>query len=155
MRDLGTPVYPRRFFSDILKHSMSPHGSVLLCRISARASALFIAFRTTWRSPGILSERVHRLSPNMLLYWQALRYGCESRVPLVRLWSHNPASSHYRFKAQWGAEPVPLFWHYWQPCPEHYRDQSPESPTSSCYRVWRHLPCADADDRAIIARSLP
>jgi hypothetical protein len=79
MRELGTPVYPRRFFAGILEHF--PDLSRVCCVYAGDrpvAAGLLIGFKDRLEIPWAASlTAFNRQSPNMLLYWQALRFGCE------------------------------------------------------------------------------
>ena len=77
----------------------------------------------------------------MLLYWQALRFGCEQGYRSFDFGRSTVGGPHYRFKAQWGATPVPLSWQYWQPTPGPLPERNPQNPRYQlAIRAWRHLP---------------
>jgi hypothetical protein len=52
-----------------------------------------------------------------------------------------PGEGTYRFKEQWGAKPVQLYWHYWlrngSPAPE----LNPKNPKYQiAIKIWQRLP---------------
>lgn len=143
MRDLGTPVYPRRFFAGILDRF--PDLSRLCCVYAGDrpvAASLLIGFKDRLEIPWAASlTAFNRLSPNMLLYWQALRFGCEHGYRWFDFGRSTPGGPHHRFKAQWGTIPVPLSWQYWQPTPGPLPERNPQNPRYQlAIRAWRRLP---------------
>ncbi len=53
----------------------------------------------------------NRLSPNMMLYWNFLKYAADSGKKFFDFGRSTPNEGTYRFKKQWGAEPEALFWY--------------------------------------------
>ena len=83
----------------------------------------------------------NRYSPNMLLYWKILEHACKSGFKQFDFGRSTPGEGTYKFKEQWGAKPIQLYWHYW------LRKESsiPElNPKNSKYRlavrIWQKLP---------------
>ena len=75
MRDLGTPVYPKRFFAAVLKAS-GPAARLHVVRHQGApvAGSMTIAHRNRVEVPWASSLREARaMNPNMLLYWHMLR----------------------------------------------------------------------------------
>jgi FemAB-related protein (PEP-CTERM system-associated) len=143
MRDLGTPVFPRRFFAGILD-SFADLARVCCVYAGERpvAAGLLIGFKDRLEIPWAASlQPFNRLSPNMLLYWEALRFACERGYHWFDFGRSTPGGSHHRFKAQWGATAVPLYWHYWQATPGPVPERNPQNPRYQlAIRMWRRLP---------------
>jgi serine/alanine adding enzyme len=145
MRDLGTPVYSKAFFSSILRELPD---STWICAVylgdEPVAAGLLVGFRATLEIPWASAQRrYNRLSPNMLLYWSALKFACERGYSVFDFGRSSPDTGPYRFKAQWGAAPVPLHWHYWLPRTAPLPELTPQNPRFQlAVRVWRHLPVA-------------
>jgi FemAB-related protein (PEP-CTERM system-associated) len=143
MRDVGTPVYSQRFFEHVLRTFPE---SARICSIYHEdrpiASGLVLGFRDMLEIPWASSLRsANRLAPNMLLYWSFLKYACENGYRVFDFGRSSKDAGTYRFKEQWGARPLPLYWHYW------LRDGAvmPElNPANPKYRlaieVWKRLP---------------
>jgi serine/alanine adding enzyme len=144
MRDLGTPVYSKRFFATILKELPESWICSVTLRDEPVAAGFLIGFRDTLEIPWASSlRRYSRLSPNMLLYWSVLKYACERGYAQFDFGRSTPDSGPYKFKAQWGASPVPLNWHYWVHDGAALPDLSPVNPRYQlAIRVWQHLPVA-------------
>ena len=63
---------------------------------------------------GLVDSRLTtRLCPNVLLYWDAIQFAQRQRCADLSTWAgRRPNEGTFKFKAQWGAEPVPLHWEY-------------------------------------------
>jgi hypothetical protein len=57
-------------------------------------------------------KKYNRLAPNMMLYWNFLKYSADSGRIQFDFGRSTPNKGTYRFKRQWGAKAVNLFWHY-------------------------------------------
>lgn len=143
MRDLGTPVYGRVFFSEILK-SFPDSSWIGVVRLKDEpvAAGFLYGFRRVVEIPWASADRrYNRLAPNMLLYNSVLRYACERGYGLFDFGRSTRDAGTYKFKAQWGAKPVELSWHYWLAGGGPLPDLSPANPK---YRLaaslWRRLP---------------
>jgi FemAB-related protein (PEP-CTERM system-associated) len=159
MRDLGTPVFPRRFFNDILESF--PDSSYICCVYSKDrpvAAGLLLGFKDRLEIPWASSlGEFNHLSPNMLLYWQALRLGCEQGYRWFDFGRSTPGGPHYQFKAQWGAEPTQLYWHHWQAASDPLPEMNPQNPRYRlAIHLWRRLPVSLTRLLGpMVARSLP
>jgi len=79
MRDLGSPVHSRAFFTEILT-KFRDSAKLLIVRKKDKAigAGLCLSFKDTLMMPWASSLRSYRPNcPNNLLYWEAIRYGCE------------------------------------------------------------------------------
>jgi len=143
MRDLGTPVYGRRFFETILE--VFPKDA-RICAVYLRrepvAAGLLYGFQNTLEIPWASSDRrYNRLSANMLLYSSALDYACREGYEVFDFGRSTPHSGTYRFKEQWGARPVPLYWYHWSRDGRPVPDVSPANAQyDRAIQVWKRLP---------------
>ena len=124
MRDLGTPVYPRRFFEAILKR-FAPHCELVV--IDWRGEPAAAAFLTFWRGRAEVPWASCRTEAkpvglNMKLYWELLSRSIERGCGLFDFGRSTVDSGTYRFKRQWGAEPVPMYWYRWERHPSGAQD---------------------------------
>lgn len=115
MRDLGTPVYPKRFFRSILDRFPA---NTWICTVFSgtvpMASGFLVGFKKRLEIPWASSIRKYNpLAPNMLLYWSCLRFACERGFEVFDFGRSTAEESTYRFKEQWGARPRPMNWEYW------------------------------------------
>ena len=143
MRDLGTPVYRKDFFVEILRaFPKETKVAVVYLEEKPVAAGFVVGFRTTLEIPWASSDRRYaRIAPNMLLYGSVLRYACEQGYRVFDFGRSTKDSGTYRFKQQWGAQPVKLEWSYWlrdgQPLPE----LNPQNPKFTfAIETWKRLP---------------
>lgn len=143
MRDLGTPVYPRRLFERIAQ-TFPAQTRIVLVRYRGQPAAAGFLLRSGDRMeiPWASSlQEFNRLAVNMLMYWQALRGAIEAGCRIFDFGRSSIDSGTYRFKKQWGAQPRQLYWHYWlaegQPLPR----LTPDNPKYRlAIRGWQRLP---------------
>jgi len=143
MRDLGTPVYSKSFFRNILQTFSENVWIVTVYNKNIPvASGVLIGFRDTLEIPWASSLREYNsLSPNMLLYWTALRFACDRGFRVFDFGRSTPGSGTYRFKEQWGARPISLYWYYWMRSGGQLPDLSPSHPKYRlAIQVWKRLP---------------
>jgi len=116
MRDLGTPVYPKEFFSQILLC----YGD--FCRIvviDADGVPGAAGFLVTWRGRtevpwAACRARFKRVGLNMKLYWELLSAAIGRGCREFDFGRSTVDSGTFRFKLQWGATPRPLYWCRWR-----------------------------------------
>jgi len=145
MRDLGTPVYSKTFFKNIMEAfpGISWIGTVYKGAMPV-ASGFLLGFRETLEIPWASSlSEYNPLGPNMLLYWTVLKFACDRGYRIFDFGRSTTGEGTYRFKSQWGAKPVPLHWYYWI----RNGGTMPElNPGNSKYRaavaLWKKLPVA-------------
>lgn len=156
MRDLGTPVLPRRFFDAAA--AAFPDELIVGCvyrgdvPVAAGAGFLFQGeFEITWAS----SLREHnRDAPNMLLYWSFMETVIERGATVFNFGRCTPGEGTHRFKLQWGGESVPLQW-----INEPEEDSSDGGPGRIARlgsSAWQRLPVSVANMIGpTVARQLP
>jgi FemAB-related protein (PEP-CTERM system-associated) len=144
MRDLGTPVYDRRFFSEVLGQFPDDTRVFVVRHTSGVAVAAGIGYRyrDTLEVPWASSLREFRsLSPNMLLYWHLIRHAVECGARAFDFGRSSPGDGTYRFKEQWGATPHPVSWEYRLLTGTSLPDQSPKNPKfRAAIAIWKRLP---------------
>jgi FemAB-related protein (PEP-CTERM system-associated) len=114
MRDLGTPVYSRQFFAEVIQ-AFPQQARIHVVRLQRQAIAAGLSFRTgtTIEVPWASSIRDHiALCPNHLLYWSIIEFATESGCGRLDFGRSTPREGTFKFKEQWGARPVPLHWEY-------------------------------------------
>ncbi|HXH84219.1 MAG TPA: FemAB family XrtA/PEP-CTERM system-associated protein [Candidatus Tectomicrobia bacterium] len=113
MRDLGSPVHSRRFFTAMLEGLPDVARTLLVRDAGGRAvgAAVCLFFRDTVIVPWVSSRRdAFALCPNFVLYWEAIRRGCRERYRMLDLGRSFRSAGTFEFKRQWGAHPHPLPW---------------------------------------------
>lgn len=142
MRDLGTPVYPKKLWEEIsMRLENKAHCLVAEYNGEAIAAGFSISsgdsLEITWASS---LKKYNKLSANMLLYFETMKRAIDRKVEFFDFGRSDRESSTFKFKAQWGAEPKTLYWYYIASA-----DNLPNvSPKSAKFKllvaIWRRLP---------------
>lgn len=143
MRDLGTPVYSRRLFEEVLR--VFPQRSQLhIVRLNGLPVAAGFTYRTPQRVqlPWASSIRDYNpLCPNVLLYWDAIQFAASTGAATFDMGRSTPNEGTFKFKAQWGAQAVPLHWEYQLLASEQLPNVSPANPKFQlAIALWQKLP---------------
>jgi FemAB-related protein (PEP-CTERM system-associated) len=161
MRDLGTPVYPKRFFAAILERFRDECLLVVVDRAGQPAAGAFLILANgraeiPWAA---CREDAKPAGFNMKLYWEVLRTVVERGCRQFDFGRSTVDSGTYRFKLQWGATPQQLFWHRWERGVPAGAQPEPAAEGGLMRRataVWKHLPLGVANTLGpIVSPSLP
>ena len=143
MRDLGTPVYGKSFFLNILS-VFTQESHILIIRLNGRpvGAAFLIAHRDTLEIPWASTlKEINHLSMNMLMYWEVLRFAIKTGCQYFDFGRSSKGAGTYRFKQQWGAKPKALFWHYWLSDEGELPALNPSNPKYALMiYIWQRLP---------------
>lgn len=148
MLDLGSPVHSKRWFYSILNfyggnarlglmyHNDKPVGTGI---ILSNNNSISIPWASTLRE-------YNMLSPNMLLYWNFLKYAADNGYRQFDFGRSTPDEGTYKFKAQWGAKPKPLYWHYIMLNKNGFKNsESNSSHRDKIAKLWQKLPLGVAN----------
>ena len=143
MRDLGTPVYSKSFFRNILE-AFPDTTKIFAIYYETKMIAAGVGswFRNTLEIPWASSISDYRmLCPNNMLYWEAIRFAIRNGLTRLDFGRSTPNEGTYNFKKQWGAQPVPLYWQYLMDGRNRMPDLSPSNPRyQAAIRIWQRLP---------------
>jgi serine/alanine adding enzyme len=143
MRDLGTPVYGRKLFSEILK--AFPKDSHI-CVVRHQGKPVAVSFLSEYRGTleALWSSSLYEfasLKPNMFLYWSILRFAGQKGFRFFDFGRSSIGSGTHRFKKQWGSQEVPLHWVYWIPDGAALPEINNDNPRYQlAIRMWQKLP---------------
>jgi FemAB-related protein (PEP-CTERM system-associated) len=115
MHELGTPVYPLRFFQETCR-ALKDCLSIIAIRVRARTEAAAVLVRHGERIEvpwAAASASAKSSAINMRLYWEMLHESVRRGAHAFDFGRSTRDSGTFRFKAQWGAQPWQLHWHYW------------------------------------------
>ena len=159
MRDLGTPVYSRKFFEQILR-AFPDRARVHVVYHGAAPVAAGLTFETrgTVEIPWASSVReFNHLCTNHLLYWSILEASAASGCATFDFGRSTPNEGTYKFKEQWGATPVPLCWEYGLIDGATVPNTSPSNPKFKlAVSLWKKLPLPVANRIGpMIVRAIP
>ena len=159
MRDLGTPVYAKRLFSETLR--LFPGAAQVYTVRSGNmivAAAIAIRHGDTVLVPWASSLREYRHQcPNMLLYWTMLERASTTGARVFDFGRSSPDSGTHHFKVQWGAQATPLHWEYVLLTRQSPPDHGPRNPKfAAAISAWRRLPLWLTNSAGpLIVRNIP
>lgn len=143
MRDLGTPVYGRVFFQEILRTFPSDtYICVVRHQGKAIAASMMTGFRDTLETVwGASLHQYNSLSPNMLMYWKMICFARERGYRVFDFGRSTVGSGPHRFKLQWSTAEVPLHWNYWLAHGDELPEVNPENPRyRAAIWAWQRMP---------------
>lgn len=143
MRDLGTPVYGRVFFRNLLR-SLGGHAWLVIARVNGQAvgCAFLTGYRNRMEIPWASTLRSHsHTAVNMILYWRILQFAMDKGYEIFDFGRCSEDAGTYRFKQQWGAQPLRLYWEYILPTGETLPALNPGNPKFRLLiAAWKRLP---------------
>jgi FemAB-related protein (PEP-CTERM system-associated) len=148
VRNLGTPVFPRRLFQALLEEF--PNDSRILVVESAGkpVSAVLAFFHAGHALPhyaGTLRE-AYRYSGSDFMYWSLMRVAADLGCTVYDFGRSKRETGAFEFKKHWGLEPTPLAYQYRLLRDKTIPDLSPRNPRFSlAIRAWRRLPLPVAE----------
>jgi FemAB-related protein (PEP-CTERM system-associated) len=159
MRDLGTPVYPRRLFERVMA-TFPDRTEIHVVRKEGMPVAAGLTYRTNGATevPWASSIRdFNPMCPNHLLYWGIIERAAALGCHTLDFGRSTPGEGTYKFKEQWGAGPVPFCWEYHLESAAALPDSSPKNPKFElAISLWKRLPLAVANRIGpAIVRSIP
>lgn len=161
MRDLGTPVYPKRFFAAILARFPAECLLLVVDRAGQPAAAAFLVIadgkaEIPWAA---CREDAKGAGFNMRLYWEVLSAVIERGCRQFDFGRSTLDSGTYKFKRQWGAEPLQLHWHRWERGATNNDEVHPDTESKlmqTATNVWKRLPLSVANTLGpLVSPSLP
>ncbi|KIH75383.1 FemAB-related protein, PEP-CTERM system-associated [Geoalkalibacter ferrihydriticus] len=142
--NLGTPIFPRRFFGKFLEVFgdksdllvvLSPQGKPI-----AAVLCFFFKDRVMPYYAGSLFE-ARALGPNDFMYWELMRRGCEAGYQVFDYGRSKVDTGSYSFKKHWGFEPKPLAYQYLLVGQKEMPNLSPTNPKyQKKIEMWRKMP---------------
>lgn len=148
MHELGTPVYPLKFF-EITFAALQGRIEALVVRLNGRAEAAAVIVRHADRIEvpwAACSPEGKRVSLNMRLYWEMLSRSVTLGAGAFDFGRSSVDSGTHKFKAQWGAQPRQLHWYYWLPEGADIPRLNHSNPKYElAAKAWRRMPLWSAN----------
>jgi FemAB-related protein (PEP-CTERM system-associated) len=143
VRNLGTPVYTRRYF-DALKEAFGGDCEIVQVKhqgaiISSMMSFYFRDEMLVYYGGGTREAR--GLAANDYLYWSLIERATRRGVRLIDFGRSKRGSGSFRFKELWGWEPTALYYEYKLVNAKSMPDLSPANPKfQPLINAWKRLP---------------
>lgn len=140
MRELGSPVHSRTWFASVVEaFGEKARVCVVYKDGSPVGSGIVLSCGETLTIPWASTiSRYNKFSPNMLLYWEFLKYAVGSGHRFFDFGRSTPGEGTFKFKEQWGAEPFPLFW--FEKSTQPISDNGPSTLRTYGEKVWARFP---------------
>ncbi len=145
MRDLGTPVMPRRFF-ELAAEQFADTALFAVAYLGGEPIACGAGF---WWGHDASSEfeivwasalRAHnRTSANMLVYWELMKHIADAGIHIFNFGRCTPGGNTHRFKTQWGTTDEQLWWYDFSPTGALPPAES-SATTRRATTLWSHIP---------------
>ena len=143
VRNLGTPVFPRRYFETLHRAFASR------CRVTtvfagddAISSVLSFVYKDTvmpYYGGGVPLAR--DLKAYDFMYWEVMRTASEQGIRFFDYGRSKRDSGSYSFKKNWGFEPAPLHYQYQLVKQQTLPDRNPNNPKYElAVNTWKRLP---------------
>jgi len=143
VRNLGTPVFPRRYFDTLFETFRER------CRVTtvyagdaAVSSVLSFVYKDTvmpYYGGGLPEAR--DLKAYDFMYWEVMRTACEQGLRHFDYGRSKRDSGSYAFKKNWGFEPTPLHYQYHLVKQQGLPDRNPNNPKYElAVNAWKRLP---------------
>ncbi|BES71697.1 FemAB family PEP-CTERM system-associated protein [Marinobacter nanhaiticus D15-8W] len=143
MRDLGTPVYGKRFFRNLIEESGLTTRLVVV-KVAGKpcGCAFLLGYRKRMEIPWASTLREFNSSSiNMYMYWRVLEFAIEQGYRMFDFGRCTEDAGTYRFKRQWGAEPLPMRWDYKMAPGVSMPGLNPDNPKFRLLiAIWQRMP---------------
>jgi lipid II:glycine glycyltransferase (peptidoglycan interpeptide bridge formation enzyme) len=143
MRELGTPVYGKNFFENLMR-IYSNDARIITTHIGTQlvGAGLMVFYRNSAGVPWISSlESAFKAYPNNAMYMGAIRYAIQKKCTRFDFGTSNEGSGNAEFKLRWGARMIQLNWQYYLVRKKELPDLSPRNDKFSlAIQAWQRLP---------------
>lgn len=158
VRNLGTPVFPRRLFSAMVE-AFPGESDILTIHKDGKPIASVLSFYhdgavLPFWGGGTFAARGARA--NELMYYELMLHGRRRGMTRFDFGRSKTGSGPYKFKKNWGFDPVPLTYGRWTAPGARPRDIDPNSESyGGRIELWKKLPLPIANAIGpLIARDL-
>lgn len=142
MRDLGTPVYCKRLFHDILT-TFPEQSEICLVKDGSRpiaAALLLHGWGITEVPTASALKSYNSTCANMMMYSRLLHRAVERGQKQFDFGRSTTEGNTFRYKKQWGATPHPAIWQYAMKEGEQVNMRPDHPRFERAIRVWQKLP---------------
>lgn len=143
MRDLGSPSHSVELFREMVRR-MPDRAFVAVVRYQGRpvGGGVLVGMGDTLEIPCAGSlHQLARLRGNMLLYWTVISEAIRRGYTQFSFGRSSLDSGTFAFKKNWGAQPVPLPYHYVLRDGDSLPDVKPDNPKfAAVVAAWKRLP---------------
>ena len=156
MHNLGTPAHSYTFFRNILLEFPEDTNIATIEYKDKVISTIFLLYFKNmviygW---GASLKEYLELSPNYLLFWEAIKDSCEKGLDFFDFGRSQPNTGVFLFKEGWGAEPKQLYYLYYLNNINKMPDTTQLNPKRQRFaKLWNKLPTSLTNKLGPILRS--
>ena len=143
VRNLGTPVFPRKYFSALMKIFPESCDIVVILDGQEPVSAVmnFYFGDTVLPYYGGGTAKARGNGANDFLYWEVIRRAAERGLKQFDFGRSKAGTGAFHFKKNWGFEPEWLEYEYWLPDGQALPEKNPNNPRYKlAIEAWKKLP---------------
>jgi FemAB-related protein (PEP-CTERM system-associated) len=142
VRDLGTPVFPFKYFVNLM--DFFPRTFILSIwkgnKMVAGVMTFIFKDRLMPYYGGAL-KNYYQYAVNDFMYWELMKYGCENKFRVFDFGRSKKGTGAYEFKRHWGFEPEALPYSYSLINRKEMPNVSPANPKySAVINIWKKMP---------------
>jgi FemAB-related protein (PEP-CTERM system-associated) len=143
MRDLGTPVYSKKWFANILNELKVKSTLIVVYMEKSPVAAGFLIgngdmLEIPWAST---IQSANAKNANMWMYRQILSFAIKEGYSFFDFGRSTLGAGTYKFKKQWGAVAYPHHWYYVLPNGEQKPELNPDNPKYKLIIfLWKLMP---------------
>ena len=143
VRNLGTPVFSKKYFS-VLRQVFVNESDILTVKLNGElvTSVLSFYFKDQvmpYYAGG--TKKARDLKGNDFMYWDLMRRACERGYKVFDYGRSKKGTGAYSFKKNWGFTPEPLAYEYYLVNIDRMPDVSPMNPKYRYFiKFWQKLP---------------
>lgn len=140
---LGTPVFPKRLFADML-NEFADASDILLIRQGEKVAGGVLSFYyrdTVMPYYGGAYGEFYRTGVNNFMYWELMRHAARRGFTRFDFGRSKAGTGAYEFKRGWGMEPRPLPYQFYLVRAKEMPNLNPTNPKFELMiQVWKRLP---------------
>jgi FemAB-related protein (PEP-CTERM system-associated) len=143
VRNLGTPVFPRRYFHKLIEtfRDCADVVSVLDSGVPVAAVLNFYYRDEVLPYYGGGTHAARQVAGNDFMYWEVMRRAATRGCRLFDFGRSKIGTGAFSFKRNWGFEPTPLHYRYSLERGAHIPDHNPLNPKYQMFiAAWKRLP---------------
>ncbi len=145
-RDLGSPVYPKKFFDLVF---LEFRDQILLSFVEIENKTCSVGLTIIFEDQAEICwaaslKEFNYASPNMLLYWATIEKLCQLKIKKFDFGRCTKDSGTYNFKKQWGGEEVQLYWYYLKSAKKIPNISADNPKFKLAVKIWKLLPVSVA-----------
>lgn len=143
MRDLGTPVYSKKWFEQILRTDDIKASLIVIYMNKKPVSTGFlVGNNSTLEIPWASTiQSANNKNANMWMYRKILTYAIAEGYSFFDFGRSTMGAGTFKFKKQWGAEPYQHHWYYLLEGEQQKPELNPDNPKFKIFIfMWKLLP---------------